>query len=142
MIILDTDVLSALMRKAPEAPVVAWLDRQPAESVWITVVTLFEVRFGLRRLAVGARRRALEAGFDRLLEEDLENRVLDFDRDAALAAADLAAEREKKGRPVDFRDTEIAGIALARRATIATRNTRHFRDLGVPVVDPWPGATA
>ena len=97
MIILDTDVLSALMRKAPVAPVVAWLDRQPAESVWITVVTLFEVRFGLRRLAVGARRRALEAGFDRLLEEDLENRVLDFDRDAALAAADLAAERGEAG---------------------------------------------
>ncbi|HEX4927678.1 MAG TPA: type II toxin-antitoxin system VapC family toxin [Burkholderiales bacterium] len=138
MIILDTDVLSALMRKAPEPAVVAWLDEQPAESVWITAITLFEVRYGLRRLPGGARRRALEAAFARLLEEDLENRVLDFDREAAIAAAELAADREKRGRPVDIRDTAIAGIALARRATLATRNSRHFSDLSVPVVDPWP----
>ena len=63
--------------------------------------------------------------------------MLDFDRDAAVAAADVAADREKKGRPVDVRDTEIAGIALARRAVLATRNARHFSDLTVPVVDPW-----
>ncbi len=137
MIILDTNVLSALMRKAPEAPVVAWLDRQPAESVWITSITLFESRLGLALLSKGRRRQALEAAFSRLLEEDLENRVLDFDGAAATEAASLAAERQKAGRPVDMRDTQIAGIALARHATLATRNVRHFRDLKVPVVDPW-----
>ena len=137
MIVLDTNVLSALMRQKPEALVVTWLDRQPAESVWITSVTLFEARFGLALLAKGRRRQALETAFERILKDDLEDRVLDFDGAAAGEAAILAAERQKRGRPVDMRDTQIAGIALARRATLATRNARHFRDLNVPVVDPW-----
>ena len=72
-----------------------------------------------------------------LLEEDLENRVLDFDSIAVTEAASLAAERHKAGRPVDMRDAQIAGIALARRVTLATRNGRHFADLKVPIVDPW-----
>jgi predicted nucleic acid-binding protein len=137
VIILDTNVLSALMRHIPEAPVVGWLDHQPAESVWITSVTLFEARLGLALLPRGRRRQALEAAFAQLLQEDLENRVLDFDSAAATEAASLAAERQKAGRPVDMRDTQIAGIALARRATLATRNVRHFKDLNVPVVNPW-----
>jgi len=142
MIVLDTNVLSALMRQKPEAPVVAWLDRQPAESVWITSVTLFEARFGLALLPKGRRRQALEAAFERLLKDDLEDRVLDFDGAAAGEAATIAAERQKRGRPVDLRDMQIAGIAVARRATLATRNVRHFRDLNVPVVDPWQATPA
>ena len=137
MIILDTNVLSALMRDAPDAAVVRWLDDQPAESIWITSITLFEARFGLALLPRGRRRQALELAFATLLEKDLENRVLDFDRDAAAEAAALAAARQRAGRPVDMRDTQIAGIALARRATLATRSVRHFRDLDVAVVDPW-----
>ena len=137
MIILDTNVLSALMRPAPEAAVVAWLDRQPAESVWITSITLFEARLGLALMPKGRKQQTLQAVFAKLLEEDLENRVLDFDSAAAIEAASLAAQRQKAGRTVDMRDTQIAGIALTRRATIATRNTRHFSDLHVPVVDPW-----
>jgi toxin FitB len=137
VIILDTNVLSALMRQAPELPVVHWLDRQSADSVWITSVTLFEVRLGLAVLPKGRRRQSLEAAFARLLTEDLEDRVLAFDTAAATEAALLAANRQKAGRTVDFRDTQIAGIALSRRATLATRNTRHFHDLRVPVVDPW-----
>ena len=137
MIILDTNVLSALMRTLPDARVVAWLDRQPAESVWITSITLFEAYLGLALLPLGRRRRTLEATFARLLQEDLENRVLDFDSAAATEAASLAAARQKNGRPVDLRDTQIAGIALARRATLATRNVRHFRDLRILIVDPW-----
>jgi hypothetical protein len=137
VIILDTNVLSALMRKAPEASVVAWLDRQPAESVWITSVTLFEALLGLALLPKGRRRQTLEVAFAQLLEQDLENRVLDFDSAAAVEATSLAAERQRAGRPVDMRDTQIAGIALARHATLATRNVRHFLDLKVPVVDPW-----
>ena len=137
MIVLDTNVLSALMRQVPEAQVVEWLDRQPAESVWITSITLFEACLGLALLPKGRRQQTLEAAFARLLEEDLENRVLDFDSTAATEAASLAAARQKAGRPVDMRDTQIAGIALARRATLATRNVQHFRDRNVPVVDPW-----
>lgn len=137
MIILDTNVLSALMRPAPDEPVVAWLDRQPAESVWITSITLFEARFGLSLLPPGRRRKALEAAFTQLLEEDLEHRILDFDGAAAESAASIAAERRRKGQTVDLRDTQIAGIALARRATLATRNVRHFTPLAVRVVNPW-----
>jgi hypothetical protein len=72
-----------------------------------------------------------------LLEQDLDHRVLDFDSASAATAAALAAERQKAGRPVNVRDTQIAGIALARRATIATRNVKHFQDLNAAVVDPW-----
>ncbi|MBN8510708.1 MAG: type II toxin-antitoxin system VapC family toxin [Burkholderiales bacterium] len=140
MIILDTNVLSALMRTAPEPQVVRWLDRQPAESIWITSITLFETRLGLALLPRGRRRQALESAFDRLLVEDLEGRVLDFDSAAAVEAAALAAARQRAGRPVDMRDTQIAGIALARRAALATRNTRHFKDLSITVLDPWQTA--
>jgi toxin FitB len=121
VIILDTNVLGALMRSVPDAVVVRWLDRQPAESVWITSITLFETRFGLPLLPSGRRRQRLESEFDRLLREDLENRVLDFDSAAATEAASVAAARQKSGRPVDIRDTQIAGIALARHGTLATR---------------------
>ena len=142
MIILDTNVLSALMRTVPDAHVVAWLDRQPADSVWITSITLFEAYLGLALLPSGRRRQTLEAAFARLLQEDLENRVLDFDSAAATEAASLAAARQKNGRPVDLRDTQIAGIALTRRATLATRNVRHFRDLRILIVDPWADQNA
>jgi predicted nucleic acid-binding protein len=137
VIILDTNVLSALMRTAPDAPVVAWLDRQPADDIWITSISVFETRLGVLLLPQGRRRRALDAAFTRLLEDDLENRVLEFDAAAASSAAALAAARHRAGRPVDLRDTQIAGIALARHATLATRNTRHFADLKVPLVNPW-----
>jgi hypothetical protein len=137
VIILDTNVLSALMRDVPDAEVVRWLDDQPAESIWITAITVFEARLGLALLPRGRRRQSLEAAFAKLLDEDLENRVLDFDRTSAVEAATLAATRQKAGRPVDMRDTQIAGIALARRATLATRNVRHFQDLDVAVIDPW-----
>lgn len=143
MIILDTNVVSALMRGEPAPRVVDWLDRQAAESIWITSVTLFEARLGLALLPKGRKRQALEDAFERFLREDLGNRILDFDRAAATEAAALAAARQKSGRPIDVRDTQIAGIALARRAALATRNAKHFRDLSVPVLDPWeaPGRT-
>jgi len=140
VIILDTNVLGALMRAVPDAAVVSWLDRQPAESIWITSITLFEARFGLALLPSGRRRQRLESEFDRLLREDLENRVLDFDSAAAAEAAALAAARQKNGRPVDMRDTQIAGIVLARHATLATRKVRHFTDLEISIVDPWISA--
>lgn len=137
MIVLDTNVLSALMRTNPEMVVVAWLDRQPADSVWLTSITVFEARFGLALLPKGRRRSGLERAFDRLLTDDLSNRILAMDEMAAATAAQLAADRQRSGRPVDLRDTLIAGIAQSRRATIATRNARHFEGLDVPVVDPW-----
>lgn len=137
MIVLDTNVLSALMQQVPDGAVVGWLDGQPADSIWITSITLFEVRLGLALLPEGRRRRAVASAFARLVQEDMEDRVLDFDSAAANEAAELAAQRQRTGRPVDMRDTQIAGIVLARRASLATRNTRHFADVKVKVIDPW-----
>lgn len=140
MIVLDTNVLSALMQSRPEPAVITWLDSQPVESIWITSITLFEVRMGLALLPASRRRKALETAFEQLLAEDLEDRVLAFDPAAARRAAELAALRRRAGRPVDFRDTQIAGIVLARRAVLATRNVRHFQDLDTPVINPWAAA--
>ena len=113
------------------------MDQQPAESIWITSITLFEARYGLALLPNGRRRKALETAFEALLAEDLEGRVLDFDRSAAEAAAVLAADRQRDGRVIDVRDTQIAGIVIARRAKLATRNVKHFADLGAEIVNPW-----
>jgi len=137
VIILDTNVLSALMRPQPDVKVAAWLNQQPAQSVWITAITVFEAHFGIELLAPSRRRQEIERAFVRVLHEDLEGRVLDFDVASAQQAAALAAERQRVGRPVDFRDTQIAGIALARHGTIATRNIQHFEDVSVPIVNPW-----
>ena len=137
MILLDTNVLSALMQRDADRSVVAWLDAQPAESIWTTSITVFEIRFGLELLPDGRRRRRLEEAFARALEEDFEGRVLSFDAGAARAAGTLAAVCRRAGRPADIRDVQIAGIAAARRAMLATRNVRHFEGMGLTLVDPW-----
>jgi predicted nucleic acid-binding protein len=137
VIILDTNVLSAVMSAEPDARVVAWLDGQPSESIWLTTITVFETRMGLALLPPSQRRSSLELSFALLLHGDLENRVLDFDADASVAAAQLAARRRAAGRTIGVRDTEIAGIAISRRATLATRNVGDFDDLEIPVVNPW-----
>jgi toxin FitB len=137
VILLDTCVVSALMRPQDNRPVVAWLDRQSSVSIWTTAITVLEIRFGLPAMPDGRRRAKFERAFVGLLQQDLDGRIAAFDLAAAEAAATLAAERRRKGRPIDVRDTQIAGIALARRAAIATRNTKHFGDLSIPVIDPW-----
>jgi toxin FitB len=136
VIVLDTNVLSGLM-DPEDSIVVAWLDNQPSESIWTTAVTIFEIRFGIALLASGRRKRQLSDAFAKVLDEDLQARILPFDHEAAAEAANRAAERRAIGKPLDFRDIEIAGIVSARRATLATRNVRHFIDLGIELVDPW-----
>lgn len=137
MIILDTNVLSALMQQSADKKVIEWLDKQPRSSIWTTSVTILEIRFGLQILPLGRRRSALIQSFERVLVDKIENRVAPFDTAAALQSGDLMAMRHRKGRPGDLRDTMIAGIVLASRATLATRNISHFQDLSVPVMDPW-----
>lgn len=137
MIILDTNVLSGIARPEPDRLLLRWFDRQPRHSIWSTSVTLFEIQFGLALLPPGRRRAAHEAAFRATIEEDLEGRILDFDAAAAFAAAGIAARRKHAGTPCGIRDTQIAGIATARRGAIATRNVRHFEDLDVPVLNPW-----
>jgi predicted nucleic acid-binding protein len=139
VIILDTNVLSALMRQKPEEAVVTWLDRQPRSSIWITSITVLEIRFGLDILAKRKRRRMLNDAFGQLLEK-LEKRVLAFDADAAVCASDLMGMRQRKGRPGDLRDMMIAGIVLAQNGKLATRNVAHFEDAGIQLVNPWTEA--
>ena len=140
MILLDTNVVSALMKRLAVPLLSGWLDVQLPTDLWTTSISVFEIRFGLTVLPDSRRRRSLEAAFDAVLLEDLAGRVASLDRPAADAAARLGAKRRSEGRPVELRDTMIAGIALARRAAIATRNVRHFADLDVPVIDPWSPA--
>ena len=137
MVILDTNVLSALIKDNPDPAIEGWLDGQPEVSVWTTAISIFEIRYGPAIMPVGRRQSLMLAEFERTIEEILEGRILVFDRLAAEQAALLMARRKSAGWPIDLRDTMIGGIALAQRATIATRNIRHFADLDVPVVDPW-----
>jgi predicted nucleic acid-binding protein len=137
MIVLDTNVLSALMRAEPDRAVVRWLNGQASESIWTTSITLFEAQFGLDVLPDGERKTALQNAFHQAVYVDMQGRILDFDAPAAAAAGTIAARQRALGRPVDMRDAQIAGIIAARRATLATRNVRHFADAGVATVDPW-----
>ena len=137
MILLDTNVVSELMRPKPDPVVVRWLDSQPRESVWISSVTVFEIWAGIRTLESGARERSLIAGFERILAELIDARVATFDTESARCAAELMAEGKRRGRAVDMRDTMIAGIVVARRARLATRNERHFAEIRQSVVNPW-----
>jgi predicted nucleic acid-binding protein len=136
LIILDTNVLSAIMKVPTDRIVLEWFGRQPRSSIWTTAVTVFEIRFGLHIMERGRRRTLLVDAFEAALVM-MGGRIASFDAAAAHEAAELMAARQKRGTPVDMRDTMIAGIALAQKATLATRNTAHFEDLSVPVVNPW-----
>lgn len=137
MILLDTNIVSALMRDEPDRAIIGWLDSMPSGSIWISTITAFEIRFGIALLAESRRRRLLEEAFDMVMASDLEGRILPFDEGAADAAARLAARRRQQGKPIEIRDVQIAGIALARKTMLATRNVRHFEDTGVNLVNPW-----
>jgi hypothetical protein len=140
MIVLDTNVVSALMQRQPVSAVLDWLDRQPSNSLWTTSITVFEVHHGIERLPRGRRRDALRAAFDGMVSEDLAGRVLEFDVPAAAEAARISAALDASGRPVDMRDVLIAGVVSSRRGALATRNARHFEDTGIALVDPWAPA--
>jgi predicted nucleic acid-binding protein len=137
MIVLDTNVLSAMMQDRPSLSIASWLDRQPEKSVWTTAVNVYELRFGIEILVAGRKRRRLEEDLENLLEEDLEGRILPFDRVAAEAAGEIAGRQREIGRSVEIRDVQIAGIVAATKASLATRNVRHFEGIGLALVDPW-----
>ncbi len=139
MIILDTNVLSELMKADPNPRVIEWLDQQPVKAIWITTITAFETRYGLSLLKEGRRRQALETGYERFVHEILESRILPFNQPAADVAGKLAAQRRVQGIPVEFRDMLIAGIAVVQRATLATRNMKDFEAISptLRLVNPW-----
>ena len=136
MIVLDTNVISALMRRDEEAAVVRWLDQQDPASIHITAVTVHELRFGVERLRHGRRKTQLNGEVEAVLAL-LAARILPLDAMAARSSGQLQAARKNAGQSEDLSDCLIAGIAISHNASIATRNTRHFSDIPVEVINPW-----
>lgn len=137
MILLDTNVLSELMRPFPQPVVEQWLAQQPAGSVFTTSITEAELRYGAALLPEGGRRVAMAAAIEGLLRVDLSGRILSFDSDAAIWFAEIAAKRRATGRPMSQSDAQIAAIARTRSAILATRNVADFMDCGIGLFNPW-----
>lgn len=140
MIVLDTNVVSELIRKAPEPRVASWVDRFSASDVLVTAVTAAELMFGVARLPEGRRKRELHITVEGLLAEDFEDQILPFDAPAATHYAEIVAARERAGRPISMADAQIAAICRNWSAGLATRNVHDFVDTGVHAVNPWDAA--
>lgn len=137
MIVLDTNVLSELLRPAPEARVLSWLASQARASLFTTTVTQGEIFYGIRVLPDGARKHGLWNAVQAIFEKDFAGRVLSFDGDAANAYAEIAANRKQSGQPISQFDAMIAAIAYSRGARLATRNVKDFTGCGIEIIDPW-----
>ena len=139
MIVVDTNAVSELMRLAPSAVVMAWFAEQDSASLYLTAVSEAELRAGAAILPPGRRRDRLAAEINGVIEQDFAGRVLPFDSAAAKAYASITASRRSAGRPILDADCQIAAIARARDAAVATRNARDFEQCGIAVIDPWSG---
>ena len=137
MIILDTNVISELTREKPDGVVFAWAHAQPATGLYVTTITEAEVLQGIELLPKGKRRDALAAKVKVLFDRLFGSRVLPFESDAARSYAVIAAERRRLGRPISTFDAQIAAIARANGARVATRNVDDFAECGADVIDPW-----
>ena len=137
MIILDTNVVSELMRSAPTPGISRSLSKYSAEELHSTSISLAEILYGVELLPVGKRKSELLAGADRLFRTVLGGRILPFDELAAQAFSRIAAGRRIRGRPISQLDAQIAAIASVNGATLATRNTADFEGCGIRLVNPW-----
>ena len=137
MIILDTNVVSELMRPEPSDAVLHWVGARRSSSLYTTSLTQAEILHGVRLLPAGKRRNAVEAAAEAMFHHDFAGRVLPFGSDAARAYARIAAERRRIGRPISQFDAQIAAIADATGAELATRNTADFERCGIKLIDPW-----
>ena len=137
MILLDTNILSEMIRPRPDQGVEAWVGRQPPASLFISTITEAELRYGAALMPKGRRRDAVSAAIEGMITEDFHGRILAFDSAAANFYAVIAADRRTSGRPITPFDAQIAAIARSRGATLATRNVADFEGCGVEVVNPW-----
>src|ERR1700730_8125942 len=140
MTILDTNVLSELMRPKPSHRVVAWVAKQPATELFTTSITEAEIFYGIELLMKGKRREGLMVAAEAMFAEEFAGRVFGFESDAARVFSKIAAERRALGRPISHADAQIAAIARVRLAKLATRNVEDFEDCGLDIVDPWNGS--
>jgi toxin FitB len=141
VIVLDTNVVSELMRKAPEPRVVSWVDRFSASDVMVTAVTAAELMYGAARMPDGRRKRQLQIKVEGLLTEDFQDQILPFDAPAATHYAEIVASRERVGRPISMADAQISAICRNWSAGLATRNVDDFVDTGVDAMNPWDATT-
>lgn len=139
MILLDTNVVSELMRSSPDPVVETWITQHSVEELFFSAIGEAELRYGVAVMPMGRRRDRLASEIEAMLREDFEGRVLPFDSEAARAYAELASARRTAGRPAPLADCQIAAIARSKDMAVATRNVRDFTDLGVEVIDPWTG---
>ena len=137
MILLDTNVVSELMRSSPDHVVETWVADHPAEELFFSAIGEAELRYGVAVMPAGRRRDRLASEIEAMLREEFEGRVLPFDGAAARAYAEVASVRRAAGRPAPLADCQIAAIARSRDMAVATRNVRDFEDLRVDVIDPW-----
>ena len=137
MIVLDTNVLSELMRPEPSPTVIAWIEARATTSLFTTTITQAEILYGIRLLPSGKRRSEIEEAACEMFRMDFAGRVLPFDQDAAQAYAKIASSRRQAGRPITQFDAQIAAIALSRDGAVATRNIADFEGCGPDLIDPW-----
>ncbi len=137
MIVLDTNVVSELMRPEPAAAVVDWVDRQPAADVYLTAITVAELLYGVARLPEGRRKTDIAERVEAIMSEDFEHRVVAFDETAAAHYADIVVRRERAGRPISTADAQIAATCRSHGAVLATRSVDDFADTSVSIINPW-----
>ena len=137
MILLDTNVISEMMRLRPNHAVVAWLDKHPIEELWTASVVLAELLTGIELMSAGRKQRALRETVEGMIAEDFRGQVLKFDLPAARSYGLILSSRKQIGRPIREMDALIAATAHANGATLATRNTTNYEDCGIRLVNPW-----
>ena len=137
MIILDTNVVTEVMKPAPAATVVAWLNARDSSALFLTAITLGEIRYGLRTLPQGLRRQRLEESFERVISAAFTGRILAFGEEAASQYGEVMARRKELGRPLSVPDGQIAAIARQHGFAVATRNVRDFLACGIEIVNPF-----
>ncbi|HUL94548.1 MAG TPA: type II toxin-antitoxin system VapC family toxin [Usitatibacter sp.] len=137
MIVLDTNVVSELMRPQPSPEVLDWFAGQPPQSLYVSSVTVAEVLHGVLLLPAGKRRNAILAAARSMFEVEFEARILPFDAQSAYLYAELLVERRRDGRPISSFDAQIAAITAGARAALATRNVGDFQGCGLKLVNPW-----
>ena len=137
MMILDTNVVSELIRPAPEPRVTAWLDSADHEEFAITAITAAELRVGVALLPAGQRRNRLHREVERLLDETFRDLILSYDAEATIPFAHIIGVRKRSGQPIGFPDAQIAAIAIRHQSALATRNVKDFAKLGLKLVNPW-----
>ena len=137
MIVPDTNVVSEIMKAAPEEAVTGWIVEQAEASLYITSVTQAEILYGIQRLGTGKRRAALEAAAEAVFSEDFAGRILSFGTDAARAYARIAFQRQRAGKSISQFDAQIAAITFVARATLATRDLAGYEGCGIKLINPW-----